>query len=142
MKKIILAIGILLMSASAFANHLTGLKQHQAGQSTNGVQIILGSQLPITSSVYTSNTKRQNIITDPQSCIDRWGDNCVGPVVPESVALDLGDINISDHLTPHNHRAPHTEGESIKVEAFTIDEFDLSIGATDEIDLSIGANSE
>jgi hypothetical protein len=98
MKKLILALGILLMSASVFANHLTGLKQHQSGQSTNGQLIQQGSQLPIAQAVYTSNTKRQNIITDPQSCIDRWGDHCVDPVVPEAVALDLGDITVADHL--------------------------------------------
>ncbi len=97
MKKLILALGILLMSASVFANHLTGLKQYQAGQSTNGVQLQLGSQLPITS-VVTTQVKQRNIITDPQSCSERWGDNCVAPVVAEPVALDLGDINIADHL--------------------------------------------
>ena len=131
MKKIILAIGILLMSASAFANHLTGLKQHQAGQSSTGQQIQLGTQLPITS-VVTNQTKQRNIITDPQSCSERWGDHCVAPVVVVPAVLDLGDTTIQEHLTPHNHLAPHTEGESIKVEAISIDELDLSIGATNE----------
>jgi len=98
MKTLIIALGILLMSASAFANHTTGLKQHQAGQSTTGQQLQLGSQAPIAQAVFTKQSKRRNIITDPQSCIDRWGDNCVDPVVFEPVALDLGDINVADQL--------------------------------------------
>ena len=98
----------------------------------NGITEPTWNWFRVITSVVTNQTKQRNIITDPQSCSERWGDHCVAPVVVVPAVLDLGDTTIQEHLTPHNHLAPHTEGESIKVEAISIDELDLSIGATNE----------
>ena len=102
MKKLIIALGILLISASALANHTAGLEAHQA-QGGYGVNInasggaIVSPKLRLY--LNQSSSRQPNIITDPVSCIEKWGDACLE--TDSSIAtpvLDLGDTSVSEHL--------------------------------------------
>ncbi len=102
MKKLIIALGIFLMSASAFADHTTGLKQHRA-QNHYGSSIAISGGAIITpkGSLFLNrhSANQPNIITDPVSCVEKWGDACLetddGIETPQ---LDLGEINVIEHL--------------------------------------------
>jgi len=105
MKKLIITLGILLVSAGAFADHTTGLKQHNAGQNHYGSNIEVSGAAIVTpkGALYLNrNSARQpNIVTDPVSCIEKWGDACLDTDASiETPQLDLGQTTISEHLAP------------------------------------------
>jgi len=112
MKKLIITLGILLMSASAIADHTTGLKSHQA-QINTGTSVAATGGAIVTPKlglfINQSSARQPNIITDPVSCVEKFGDACL--VTDERVdtpQLDLGQTNITEHLVPRE------EGESIE----------------------------
>ena len=109
MKKTILTIGILLMSASALANHTTGLKQHQ-GQvaASSGKSVTINGKAPIIPQAHVNRARETNVVTDPQSCSERWGDHCAQPEQHDPAVLDLGEISIEEQIVPAD------EGESIE----------------------------
>lgn len=111
MKKLIIIFGMLLMSASALADHTSGLKQHQAGK--YGASVDTGGSVGVVTPkaglfLNQSSARQPNIITDPVSCVEKWGDACLETdeqvVVP---TLDLGDTNVQEHMVPFE------DGESI-----------------------------
>jgi hypothetical protein len=114
MKKLtLITLGMLLVSASALADHTSGLKAHQAGQHTYGTHVAGGSVGIVTPKaglyVNQSSARQPNIVTDPVSCVEKWGDACLetdGSV--ETPTLDLGEISVSDQIVPVE------EGESIE----------------------------
>ena len=112
MKKFIIALGILLVSASAIANHTAGLEAHQA-QGGYGVNInasggaIVSPKLRLY--LNQSSSRQPNIITDPVSCIEKWGDACLETDdAIETPQLDLGEISVQEQLVPIE------EGESVE----------------------------
>jgi hypothetical protein len=123
MKKLITALGILLVSASAFANHTAGLEAHQA-QGGYGVNINSSGGGIVTPKlglyINQSSSNQPNIITDPVSCIEKWGDACLetddGIETPQ---LDLGETNISEHLAPEPviRTIPVEDGAAVEPEA-------------------------
>ena len=113
MKTFLIAIGLSLVTASALASHTTGIADFRAAQGNSGVSIN-GSGGGITTpngSVYINqpSARQPNIVTDPVSCVEKWGDACLetdGSV--ETPTLDLGEISVSDQIVPFG------EGESIE----------------------------
>jgi len=112
-----IVLGMLLMSATATANHLTGLKSHQSGQHTYGTHVAGGSVGVVTPRVGVfinqPSSRQPNIVTDPVSCIEKWGDACLesdtsGATLGNAPALDLGGINVADEIVPLE------DGESIE----------------------------
>lgn len=116
MKKLIIVLSMLLMSATAAANHLTGLKSHQSGQHTYGTHVAGGSVGVVTPKgalfINQASSRQPNIVTDPVSCIEKWGDACLDFDLSinggETPALDLGGINVADEIVPFE------DGESIE----------------------------
>ena len=105
MKKIIITLGILLMSASAIADHTSGLKQHQAGQNHYGSNIeVSGAAITLPKGALylnRSSARQPNIVTDPVSCIEKWGDACLETDNSvETPQLDLGQTTVIEHLAP------------------------------------------
>jgi hypothetical protein len=97
MKKIIIALGLALITSSAFAHHTAGLAAHQARQAaTANSSASQGALTPTIPSAYVTRARRPNIISDPQSCVKRFGEHCVLPD-NEPVSLDLGDTDLSKH---------------------------------------------
>ena len=114
MKTFLIAIGLSLVTASALASHTTGIADFRAAQGNSGVSIN-GSGGGITTpngSVYINQPSAQqpNIVTDPVSCIEKWGDACLemDTAAEPTLALDLGTISVQEQLVPME------EGESIK----------------------------
>jgi hypothetical protein len=120
MKKLIIALGILLVSASALANHTAGLEAHQA-QGGYGVNINSGGGAIVTPKLglylNQSSARQPNIITDPVSCVEKWGDACLetddGIETPQ---LDLGQTTISEHLAPEPVAVVDPVDETMTVE--------------------------
>jgi hypothetical protein len=114
MKTILIAIGLFLVSINSFAHHTTGAADFRATQGNSGVSIN-GSGAGISTpngSVYVNqpSARQPNIVTDPVSCIEKWGDACLEmdtTVDAHSPSLDLGTISVSDQIVPFE------EGESI-----------------------------
>jgi len=113
-----IVLGMLLVSASAFADHTSGLKSHQAGQHTYGTHVAGGgSSVGVVSPkvglyVNHSSARQPNIVTDPVSCVEKWGDACLDLETSESATnnptLDLGEINVQEQIVPFE------DGESIE----------------------------
>ena len=100
-----IVLGMLLMSASALADHTSGLKSHQAGQHTYGTHVAGGSVGVVTPKVglfiNQSSARQPNIITDPVSCVEKWGDACLETdETVEAAPLDLGEISVQEQLAP------------------------------------------
>lgn len=105
MKKLIIILGMFLMSASAIADHTAGLKQHQAGQNHYGSNIDVSGAALVTPKgalfLNHSSARQPNIITDPVSCIEKWGDACLDTDEQVTVpTLDLGNTSVQEHLVP------------------------------------------
>src|SRR5210317_949971 len=115
MKTILIAIGLFLVSISSFAHHTTGAADFRATQGNSGVSIN-GSGAGISTpngSVYVNqpSARQPNIVTDPVSCIEKWGDACLEmdtTATTTDPTLDLGEISVSDQIVPFE------EGESIE----------------------------
>lgn len=114
MKTILIIIGLSLVTASALANHTTGVADFRAAQGNSGVSIN-GSGGGITTpngSVYINQPSAQqpNIVTDPVSCIEKWGDACLemDTAAKPAPALDLGTISVQEQIVPME------DGESIE----------------------------
>jgi hypothetical protein len=108
-----IVLGMLLVSANALADHTSGLKAYQAGQHTSGSHVAGGSVGVVTPSVglfVNQNSARQpNIVTDPVSCIEKWGDACLETDDSvETPTLDLGEISVQEQIVPFE------DGESIE----------------------------
>jgi len=109
-----IVLGMLLMSATATANHLTGLKSHQSGQHTYGTHVAgARGRLRVGVFINQPSSRQPNIVTDPVSCIEKWGDACLesdtsGATLGNAPALDLGGINVADEIVPLE------DGESIE----------------------------
>jgi hypothetical protein len=105
MKKLIIILGMFLVSASALADHTTGLKQHQAGQNHFGSNIeVSGAAITLPKGALylnRSSARQPNIVTDPVSCVEKWGDACLETDDSiETPQLDLGQTSIIEHLAP------------------------------------------
>ena len=108
-----IVLGMLLVSASAFANHTSGLKAHQAGQHTYGTHVAGGGVGVVTPKVglfiNQSSARQPNIVTDPVSCVEKWGDACLETDDSvETPTLDLGTINVQEQIVPFE------DGESVE----------------------------
>lgn len=113
MKKLIIILGMFLMSASAIADHTSGLKQHQAGHYGSNVEVSGAAIATPKAALFLnqSSARQPTIVTDPVSCIEKWGDACLEletSAAAPTPALDLGGTTVQEHLVPVE------EGESIQ----------------------------
>jgi hypothetical protein len=110
MKKIIL-LGLLLVSASASAHHTTGLDKYQAAEQSSGISVTGGSITTPKAGLYLnqSSSRQPNIVTDPVSCIEKWGDACLeADTNTTAPILDLGTISVQEQIVTFEN------GESVE----------------------------
>lgn len=102
MNRLIVAIGFALITGVASANHTNYTPSVTAGATIT--QRGVGTVNTVNTGVAVRESRRRDIITDPRSCVEKWGEECI-PATPEPVKLDLSGQSTADFVVEQKPKA-------------------------------------